>query len=396
MASARALRSISSVLLAAVAGCGGDSPGDAVDAAPSGRDADTDGGSIDAGVDAAVDPPGWSVQFTKHPDRLFQGQIFEGGAFLASDPTVIRDGDVYRMIYTCVTGADTGGLCEATSTDGVAWDLVDGDDSFVEGVVLRSRPGEWDENIETAALVRTEDGYELYYSGYRNLDEDGNRPAAALGLATSTDGEAFVRAGDAPILEPIAGGSDGDDIFSAVPFRDGETLRMVYTAWCVDGYHDGLPCEGGTGISLAGATRDESGAWARRDAPVLAARDQPAFMASGVAEPTVLVGDDGWFYLFFTGGLGAEPRMTGVARSRQPFGPWDVAPTPALVAEPATFDACGAFAPTVLVESSTVRMWYLGIDDCAGACTSCEFETCGCEARFSIGYAEAPWPLFRP
>jgi hypothetical protein len=73
-----------------------------------------------------------------------------------------------------------------------------------------------------------------------------------------------------------------------------------------------------------------------------------------------------------------------------------VAPTPALVAEPATFDACGALAPTVLVESSTVRMWYLGIDDCDGACTSCEFETCGCEARFSIGYAEAPWPLFRP
>jgi hypothetical protein len=113
------------------------------------------------------------------------------------------------MIYTCVTGADTGGLCEATSSDGVSWDLVDGDDPTIEGVVLRSRPGEWDENIETAALVRTADGYELYYSGYRDLDKDGNRPPAALGLATSADGEAFVRAGDAPILVPVPGGADG-------------------------------------------------------------------------------------------------------------------------------------------------------------------------------------------
>ena len=389
----RVLQWISFVVLAGSIACGGGGADGDIDAAPG---PGSDAGAVDAGVDASVEPSGWTVEFSKLPERQFRGQVFEGGAFLASDPTVIRDDDVYRMVYTCVTGADTGGLCEATSTDGIAWALVAGDDPFVEGVVLRSRPGEWDENIETAALVRTADGYELYYSGYLDLDEDGNRPPAALGLATSTDGETFVRASDAPILEPIPGSADGDDIFSAVPFRDGKALRMVYTAWCVDDYHDGLPCEGPPGTSLAGATRDELGAWTRHDAPVLTARDQPSFMASGVAEPTMLVGDDGWFYLFFTGGLGDEPRMTGVARSQQPFGPWDVAPTPALVADPGGFDACGAFAPTVLVESDTVRMWYLGIDDCAGACTSCDFESCGCESTFSIGYAEAPWPLFRP
>jgi hypothetical protein len=120
-------------------------------------------------------------------------------------------------------------------------------------------------------------------------------------------------------------------------------------------------------------------------------------MRYGVAEPAILEGLDGDWYLFFTGGLGdTEPRVTGIARSPSPFGPWDVAPDPILAPGGPGFEACGTFAPSVLMDGDRVRMWYLAIDDCAGACPSCDFATCGCSTTFSIGYAEAVWPLYRP
>lgn len=66
---------------------------------------------------------------------------------------------------------------------------------------------------------------------------------------------------------------------------------------------------------------------------------------------------------------------------------------PILRGEAGAFNACGAFAPSVALDGDRVRMWYLGLDDCAGACPVCDDTECGCEGRFSIGHAEAPWPL---
>lgn len=53
---------------------------------------------------------------------------------------------------------------------------------------------EWDEDLEGSFILRTNDQYLLYYSGYTH---DNGYPAqgypAALALATSADGDHFER-----------------------------------------------------------------------------------------------------------------------------------------------------------------------------------------------------------
>jgi hypothetical protein len=341
--------------------------------------------------------PAWAV-WTRHPERHFRGQIFDGDLFLASDPCVLKDGATYHMFYTCVAGAAVGGLCHVQSSDGVDWQPATSIDPAIDGLVVRARPGEgWDENMETCAVLREADGISLYYSGYPALDPEGQRGPAALGRLRSADGVAFNRDPDAPILEPIPGDRDGDDIFSAVMLADGDNLDAVYVGWCVDGYHDGQACTHGPAIQLLGATRNAEGVWTRNAEPVLGPGPDPAWLQEGVAEPDLLRGPDGQYYLFVSGALGDdEPRVTGLAVGPSPFGPWTLNPEPILQGAPGAFDTCGAFAPSVLLDGDRVRMWYLGLDDCAGACPGCNHAACGCEARFSIGYAEATWPLWSP
>jgi hypothetical protein len=58
------------------------------------------------------------------------------------------------------------------------------------------------------------------------------------------------------------------------------------------------------------------------------------------------------------------------------------------------FEACGTFAPSVVVEAGRGRMWYLALDDCGGSCPSCLFDECGCFPTFSIAHAESEWPPY--
>lgn len=342
------------------------------------------------------DPVQTWAAFRRDGDRVFRGQLFDG-AFLASDPCVIKDGATYRMFYTCVADATTGGLCGVTSTDGFTWTPVASIDPAIDGLVIKGRPGTgWDENMETCAVRKDGSTYTMFYSGYTNLDVGGNRFGAGLGQLTSADGIAWSRVGNAPVLTPTVGGRDGDDIFSAVTIGTEAALEVVYVGWCVDGYHDGAACDNGQAVQLLGATRT-GGVWTKRDVPVLAPATTPSFMSEGVAEPEIVRAADGTYYLFFTGALASdEARVIGIARGPSAFGPWTVHDTPVVRGVAGAFDACGALAPSVVLEADTARMWYLGIDDCAGTCPSCDMETCGCEPRFSIGYAEATLPLYGP
>ena len=181
----------------------------------------------------------------------------------------------------------------------------------------------------------------------------GNRPAAALGLLRSTGGLAFERVGTGPVLEATPGGRDGGDIFSAVARRAGAELELLYVGWCLDGYHDGLPCSEGPAIQLLGAQLP-----------------------------------DGRWLLLFTGSLGdGVPRTTSLAVGPTPTGPWEVAHTPALAGERGAADACGAFAPSAVVDGEALRVWYLALEACPdGNCQTCDLNgVCTCEPRFSIG-----------
>ena len=355
-----------------------------------GETTDSDTGSSGEPTDGATKWARWDRQ----PERQFRGQVFTGGRSLAADPCVLH-GDDYRMYYTCSAGAEVGGLCGVSSPDGFTWTPLPSIAPAIDGLIARARPGiAWDENMGTCAVHRDGDGVALHYAGYPQVDANGVRGPAALGVLASPDGVQFTRESDTPELTATPGSRDGDDIFGPAVIADGDALELVYVGYCAEGYHDGLPCDE-PAVQLLGATRSAAGVWSKRSEPVFAPREEPGWLRHGVADPDLLRGPDGRYYLFLTGGLGDdEPRVTGLAVGPTAFGPWTLDPEPIVEGVPGSFDACGAFAPSVVLDGDRARMWYLGVDDCDGACQSCNHTQCGCDPRLSIGYAEASWPLY--
>ena len=318
-----------------------------------------------SGITLAQDAD-WPV-FTKWDEPLFRGQFF-----IVSDPVVLHEGDLYRMYYTCIDFFEEprAMICQATSDDGYEWQNIEVENR-VEGLVLRGREDEWDEDLEGAYVIHYGDEYLLYYSGYTH---DGGVPAqgypALLALAISTDGVHFERyAGGDPILEPTSGWYDNDAVYSEVVFEYDGGLVMIYVGHC---YTD---CDYAVSTSLVAATSPDGRVWTKRDEPVLLRDPDIPWMSEGVAEPALLAEPDGTYTLFFTG-LQGEGRVLGMARGETPFGPWEVNPNPILTPTPDSHDDAGVLAPHVLVEDGIARMWYLAQ---------------GSDGYFNLGYAEAAW-----
>lgn len=143
-----------------------------------------------------------------------------------------------------------------------------------------------------------------------------------------------------------------------------------------------------SGVYVLGAVSSDGITWTKQSEPLLEpgmhlAREDPAsshgWMRSGAAEPDVLLGPDGKWYLFFTGlDDSAGTRSIGLARSDEPEGPYRIDPEPILSPSSADFDAGAVLAPDVLLDGSRLRLWYnaMGVG----------------ESSWLIGYAERPWP----
>src|SRR5208282_4677746 len=245
----------------------------------------------------SVDPAtGWA-KWTKS-----SAPAYSGASRIVSDPAVITDDFAFRLAYTSVDFTNPAGphasISMATSSDSSTWSAVPnatGGTGF-RGEVLRGRDAQWDENLETPFLMKTQNGYYLYYSGYRDGVTPGE-PAkglpASLGLATSTDGVTFTRVQSDPILSPTPGSFDSDAIYSPdiIPFQGG--YLMVYAGHC---YTNG---PGTPGVRIMSATSPDGITWTKSEEPLLSPKTPPEWMRDSVAEPAIILGPDGYLYLFF-------------------------------------------------------------------------------------------------
>jgi predicted GH43/DUF377 family glycosyl hydrolase len=313
----------------------------------------------------------WPI-WVKRDTPLYSGQFM-----VASDPVVLHEDDEYRMFYTCMDflrESPRAILCKAVSTDGFVWEPVDSPiASSLEGLVLRGREGEWDENLEGAYVIRYEDEYLLYYSAYRHEGDPALGFPASLALAVSSDGVNFERVQSEPILSPTNGWYDNDAIYSPVIFEFDGQLVMIYVGHCY------TSCDHTYGTTLLAATSTDGRSWTKRDEPVMTAMpDQVPWTRDGVAEPAVLIESEGSITLFFTG-VRDEDRWIGMARGESLFGPWDVNTEPILMPTAESFDAGGVLAPHVLIENGIARMWYLGVEPVENG------------EYYHVGYSEAVW-----
>ncbi len=294
--------------------------------------------------------------------------VYSGLYGCASDPTVISVDGKLRMYYTGLDPeSDRTVICVVTSIDGKSWQEID-TGHRLSGLALAGIPGQWDENIESAYVVKANGKYLMYYTGYTDKGDPLKGFPAALGIATSDDGIRFKRLGQLPALSPTMNGLDTHAIYSpvVVPYQDG--FRMIY---CGHAYSGPNP-----GVRILGATSKDGITWKKHSSAVLEGSPLLPWTKDGVGEPALLKdGDDYW--LFFTGLL-AEERCIGIAKGPTPFGPWEINRDPIISATDNAFANRQVLGPSVTIEAGKARMWLLG--------------TCKDDEQIRIGYADSPWP----
>ena len=219
------------------------------------------------------------------------------GTVLASDPSVVRFENGLAMAYTDLDVAtDRTVLALANSSDGRSWG-TDWSAQGIGGLVLAGREGRWDENLESAALLRTDRGWRLYYSGY----PDEGRPVkgfpAALGLAASGDGRTFVRTSDEPVLRPTPGWYDNDAVYSPTLLHERGAYTMIYVGHA---YTD-VSKIGAGGVYLLWAVSDDGVTWRKGEAPLAGPGSFGGWRRDGLAEPFLVRRGPGAYLLFYTG-----------------------------------------------------------------------------------------------
>ena len=136
---------------------------------------------------------------------------------------VVGAGD-YRMWYEAVSSSGITAVGYATSSDGLSW--------AKQGVVISPTLG-WEESEVSPNAILVENGeYRLYYHGGGYTDPGGGPRYgnARIGLATSTDGLAWIKRPD-PVLDiGPAGAFDADQVAEPRVFAVDGAYRMYYTA----------------------------------------------------------------------------------------------------------------------------------------------------------------------
>lgn len=293
---------------------------------------------------------------------------------IAADPSIIRDGDKYRMWFTNADSRGRTGIALAESSDGIAWNVwrpETGADP-VMNLVLTSSATDWDApGIETADVIRTPDGrYRLYYSGNRAPK---GSVTYAIGMAESDDGVHWRRYGT-PVLEPIY---DWERPLCRVPddplsCTQGGVLEpsviydagaKLYRLWYV-----GLGEKRGSfrTYRVGYATSPDGIRWTRNPEPVLELGQPGSWDAMWTSHVEVIADPRAGFHMFYFGSAlgdyrnGVEIQRGALGHAYSPDGlHWERDPAnPILRPRSGKIDAWSLGGPTALAEDGKIRLWY--------------------------------------
>ena len=156
-----------------------------------------------------------------------------------SQPSVIKEGDFYKMWYS---GGNSSlrGIGYAESPDGVHWTKHPGNP-----VLWQGSPGSWDSwSSHWCSVIKDGAQYRMWYSGGASFTTH------RIGYATSPDGINWTKYVGNPVLAPDHCGSwDDVQVWFPEVVKEGSTFHMWYA-----GYDTNAVCRIGYAISEDGIT----------------------------------------------------------------------------------------------------------------------------------------------
>ncbi len=263
-----------------------------------------------------------------------------------SNPTVLFDGNIYKMWYTGLNGNMRIGYAE--SKDGIHWEKYAGNP-----VLDLGEPGSWDsEHVANPTVIYDGNIYKMWYTGCdKNM---------RIGYAESKDGIHWEKYAGNPVIDLGAWSTcPQSDIWSPSVVFDGAGYKMWYTSFderMKIGYAESID-----GIHWSKYT----------SAPVLESGISGAWDDRGVWAPCVIF-HNSEYKMWYSGWNGDSVRI-GFAESRDGINWVKRFPIPALeTGTTGEWDYHYVSTPTVIFDGTNYRMWYSG---------------CTFDEKYKIGYA---------
>jgi predicted GH43/DUF377 family glycosyl hydrolase len=205
----------------------------------------------------------------------------------------------------------------------------------------------WDAEGYVNTMLSVDGTYHLFYQGH----EDGSPLLRSynIGHATSVDGTNWVKDPANPVLIPGGDGAwDDANVASAAVVHDGTEFRMWYV-----GDNDET---GGVGY----ATSPDGTTWTKYAGnPVMSFGPAGSFDDFGVWPGTVII-DGGTYRMWYTGVQEADDYTWTIGYAESEDGlSWTRHPAPVVEPEEG-WNGWLVYAPKVVYDGSTFRMWYAG------------------------------------
>jgi uncharacterized repeat protein (TIGR01451 family) len=252
------------------------------------------------------------------------------------DPTVLKDGNTYKMWYSGSNNT-TIQIGYATSSDGITWAKYGSNPVLVPSL-------SWEGSRVYGATVISDTGiYKVWYAG-------SNGTTTRIGYATSPDGITWTKYGSNSVLDVGPAGS-WDDKYVSRPsvIKIGATYHLWYTG------NDGITDRVGHATSFDGIT------WVKDPAnPVLDIGAPGAWDWIDVYAPSVVAYGDKYL-MWYSGGTLPPKYQTGFAISNDGV-TWTR--QTGLISQGAagSFDSDSADYPAVILEGDQFKIWYSGLN----------------------------------
>lgn len=242
-----------------------------------------------SGIDYLTSPDGLVWTASEKPVFTTDEVSYAGLSIGASSILVEDDGTWVLYFYIYDTGSwpiTEGAIGRATADNPLGpWTPME------EPVLLPGTEGEWDgEQVSHPNVIRTAEGYVMYYSGYSTMR---SRPTRTIGIATSEDGIEWTKYDDPSTTEaPFA---ESDSILVADQDWEGREVFMPRVqpsdgGWIMI-YKAASP---GLGLALS----EDGIHWSKHETnPIMV----PSDLGSNVIGFTTFIRAEDSYYLFMEG-----------------------------------------------------------------------------------------------
>ena len=287
-----------------------------------------------------------------------ESPVYESPSSLAADPSILREGEKLYMYYSTEENSPEERIFGVVISEdnGKTWNAPDGNNQR-DYPALYSQPNGWDNTLETVDVLKVGDEFWMYYSGYREGEEDNAHVANyEIGLAISTNGIDFNRHPQSvaqPIIARNITNENTDDRHAltspGVVYEEGK-FYMIYAGWNVTDDWKGP----NAGIRIMAATSDDGVNWEKVGTPLI----QPSEVTYNpdINEATLLKTSDYWYVPFSTGS------SIGLARSSTFIGTYEIYSEPIATSNLLPW-ATEVTAPDGLIEDGKMKLWYHGVSE---------------------------------